>query len=51
MKYKLTNEDIAFICEMRSEGIRWKVLAREFKTTENALQLKVYRALNIGMRK
>ena len=47
---KLTNEDIAFIAEMRSEKICWKNLARVYGTNEKYLRKRWYLAMIRGMK-
>lgn len=44
----IEKEDIAFIAEMRTIGIRWKALARVYGTTENALRLRWNAAMKRG---
>lgn len=47
---KLTKEDIAFICEQRTQGIRFKTLAIVFGQSANQLRLKLNYALQRGFK-
>ena len=44
----LEKQDIAFIAEMRTFGIRWKALARVYGTNQNALRLRWNYAMKRG---
>jgi len=44
----IEKQDIAFIAEMRTIGIRWKALARVYGTNENALRLRWRYAMQKG---
>ena len=48
MKYNLTNSDIAFIAEMRTEGICWKLIAKIFNRHHKWLEISFYKKMQAG---
>jgi len=49
---KLTKEDIAFIAEMRAEGIKWKWLANAVYGVDfKALKMAFYYRMSAGFKK
>lgn len=48
MKYRLNNNDIAFIAEMRSEGVCWKVLGLIFGRDHDDLSSAFYTKMKSG---
>ena len=49
---KLTKEDVAFIAEMRNEGIKWKWLANAVYGVDfKALKMAFYYKMQAGFKK